>query len=60
MKLMNFLFGKKPDIFNKKGQVEHQLKKESWEEWENRYKEGREYDWTQHTGCKPRTGKDRP
>ena len=50
MKWLNFLFGKKPDIFNKKGQVEHQLNKDLWEKWQNRFAEGQEYDWTQHSG----------
>ncbi len=52
MKLMNFLFGKKPDIFNKKGRVEHKLKKNSWSEWKNRYTHGQEYDWKHHSGTK--------
>ena len=52
MKWLNFLFGKKPDIFDKKGQVEHHLKKEAWEEWQNRFAEGPEYDWTGHRGAK--------
>ena len=49
-KIKDFLFGKKPDIFNKSGEVQHQLKKNSWQEWENRYLEASEYDWNQHSG----------
>ena len=52
MKLLNFLFGKKPDIFNKRGMVEHQLKGDSWSLWKNRYTHGRDYDWTKHSGIK--------
>ena len=50
MKLLDFLFGKKPPIFNKKGTVEHQLKKNSWSKWKNRYIENPENDWRQHSG----------
>ncbi len=50
MKLLDFLFGKKPPIFNKKGMVEHQLKGKSWSEWKNRYIESPENDWRQHSG----------
>ena len=52
MKLLNFLFGKKPDIFNKKGLVEQELKKKAWSEWKNRYIEESEYDWQNHSGTK--------
>ena len=52
MKLMNFLFGKRPDIFNKKGEVEHQLKGNSWSEWKNRYIQGKEYNWKKHSGIR--------
>ena len=52
MKLLNFLFGKKPGIFNKKGRVEHRLEDRSWAEWKNRYTEGIEYDWKNHSGTK--------
>lgn len=49
-KLKNFLFGKKPPIFNKKGEVEHQLGTKRWSEWNDRYQHGAEYDWRQHDG----------
>ena len=52
MKLMNFLFGKKPDIFNKKGCVEHQLKGDSWSEWKDRYTQSTEYNWKKHSGMR--------
>ena len=52
MKLTRFLFGKKPDIFNKKGDVSHQLKGDSWEKWKNRYTHGKEYDWSKHSGIR--------
>ncbi len=50
MKLLDFLFGKKPPIFNKKGHVEHELKGDSWAKWKDRYRYGSEYDWRKHSG----------
>ena len=50
MKLLDFLFGRKPSIFNKKGEVQHQLKKTAWSEWINKYKKSPEYDWRRHSG----------
>ncbi len=52
MKLMDFLFGKKPNIFNKTGKVEHQLKENAWSEWKNRYIQGKEYNWKKHSGMR--------
>ena len=50
MKLLDFLFGKKPPIFDKKGMVQHQLKEKSWSEWKDRYIESPENDWRHHSG----------
>ena len=49
---MNFLFGKKPDIFNKKGHPQHNLKESTWKGWKKRYSEGQEYDWSKHSGMR--------
>ena len=49
-KLLDFLFGKKPPIFNQHSEVEHQLKRNRWREWDNRYQQGAEYDWRRHEG----------
>lgn len=49
---MDFLFGKKPNIFNKTGKVEHKLKENSWSEWKNRYIQGKEYNWKKHSGMR--------
>ncbi len=48
--LMNFLFGKFPKIFTKKGEIQHDLSPHSWKNWKRRYKEGIEYNWKQHKG----------
>jgi len=50
-KLLNFLFGSDPDIFNFDGRVEHKLPKETWQSWENRFRQSPEYNWRLHTGA---------
>ena len=50
MKLLDFLFGKKPPIFNNKGDIQHQLKKNTWSEWVDKYKKSPEYNWRRHSG----------
>ena len=49
---MNFLFGKKPDIFDEKGEIEHKHQKNMWSEWKKRYTEGQEYNWKKHSGLR--------
>lgn len=48
-KLLGFLFGKPPQIFDQDGNVRHQFPKEKWTAWENRFR-SREYDWHHHKG----------
>lgn len=55
-KLLDFLFGKDTDIFNKKGHVEHKLPQDWWDHWEDRFKEP-EFLWQNHKGFNPQ---DRP
>lgn len=55
MKLLEFLFGKTPDIFDKEGQVSHRLPKEKWEAWQRRYTSNPEYNWRNHAGTKAAT-----
>ena len=50
MKIMDFLFGKKANIFDENKEVRHKLKKSYWQEWKNRYLHGQEYDWKRHSG----------
>ncbi len=52
MKILDFLFGKKPKItFKPDGTVVHKHKKEYWEKWNNRFHTP-EYDWRNHSGLK--------
>lgn len=49
-KILNFLFGKDPEIFDNKGRISHKLPKKKWDDWMNRYIQGDEYNWREHTG----------
>lgn len=51
-KVLDFLFGKNPDIFDKDGTIRHNLPKERWEEWRKRFQAGEEYNWRNHTGVR--------
>lgn len=48
-KIMNFLFGSKYPIFNKKGKIRHH--REAFvKEWKMRYKQDPNYNWKNHKG----------
>jgi hypothetical protein len=47
--ILEFMFGKKPQIFDQDGNVRHQFPKEKWQAWDNRFR-AREYDWHHHKG----------
>lgn len=51
VKVLDFLFGKAPDIFDAQGNVVHKLPPEKWKAWRDRF-ETKEYDWRQHQGTK--------
>lgn len=48
-KIMEFLFGTKYPIFNKKGKIQHS-RDQFVEEWKTRYKNDPNYDWKNHAG----------
>lgn len=48
-KILNFLFGSKPNIFNAKGRVQHQLDNSVWQNWSNQYKDDT-HNWKNHSG----------
>ncbi|MCB0343185.1 MAG: hypothetical protein H6626_03290 [Pseudobdellovibrionaceae bacterium] len=54
-KVLDFIFGKSPKIFDKDGQVRHELGKQTWENWKNRYIAGEEFNWKNHSGTKAKT-----
>ena len=49
-KILEFMGGKNPKIFNRKGQVEHDLGNERWSEWDAKIRTSPDYDWKRHTG----------
>lgn len=49
-KILGFLGGKNPDIFNEKGEVEHKTSDDRWQAWEQKMKSDPEYNWRQHSG----------
>lgn len=49
-KVLDFFFGKDPDIFDEKGNVSHKLPKKKWDAWYNRTKTDPQYNWRNHTG----------
>ncbi|MGE0763779.1 MAG: hypothetical protein AB7N80_10920 [Bdellovibrionales bacterium] len=51
-KVFDFLFGKKPEIFDQDGSVRHNLPKEKWDAWNSRYQNGDEFNWRNHTGMR--------
>jgi len=46
----DFLFGKKPDIFDEHGNVLHRHTKKKWDAWQNKFKTDQRYNWRNHTG----------
>lgn len=57
-KILDFLFGKDAQIFNRKGRVEHDLGKTKWEKWDNRFSENPNYDFQEHRGQRLKKNKD--
>jgi hypothetical protein len=45
--ILDFLFGKDPDIFDEKGQVRHRFTDQKWQEWQSRFKDS-EHNWREH------------
>ncbi len=50
--LINFLFGKEPEIFDNDGRVSHNFPKKKWDDWKNRYIKSDDYNWRTHAGTK--------
>ncbi len=51
-KLLGFLFGKEAKIFDKDGNVRHNLPKEKWDAWQARYLQNEELNWRNHSGVR--------
>jgi hypothetical protein len=48
--LGDFLFGKDPDIFDKNGEVRHNLPDNKWKDWDDRIRANPNYDFQYHKG----------
>ena len=48
--ILDFLFGKDPEIFDEKGEVIHKHPKKKWDLWQNRYRNDQSYNWRNHSG----------
>lgn len=46
----DFLFGKDPAIFDKRGRVRHTFPEQKWKAWDQRIRDSSEYDWRDHAG----------
>jgi len=57
--LLNFLFGKSPDIFNEKGEVRHKLPEEKWKAWDDRY-HNENHNWRKHKGSRVKSRNSNP
>ncbi|MBT4760416.1 MAG: hypothetical protein HOO06_01855 [Bdellovibrionaceae bacterium] len=51
-KLLEFLLGKKPPIFNKDGAIEHPKNPRQWELWRKRYTSEAGRNWRNHAGVR--------
>jgi hypothetical protein len=49
-KVLDFLFGKSPDIFDANGGVMHKLPPEKWKAWKDRFEKNKSFDWRHHRG----------
>ncbi len=50
MGILDFLFGKSPDIFDADGNIVHKFPPQKWQTWNDRFAKSRDYDWRQHKG----------
>jgi len=49
-KLLHFLFGAPPDIFDAQGNIVHKLPDDRWKSWRARFESNPNYNWRQHRG----------
>ncbi len=58
--IADFIGGKDPENFDKKGEIFHQHPKKKWQDWDNRFSNNSEYDWKQHSGASHTSQKTSP
>lgn len=52
-KVIDFLFGKEPKIFDDRGNVVHQLPKTKWDQWQDRFRKDDNYNFRKHVATEP-------
>ena len=57
-KVLDFLFGKAPDIFDANGKVVHKFSPEKWKAWRDRFEKDKNFDWRQHRGTERKVAKN--
>ena len=50
-KILDFIGGKDPDIFDAYGRVRHKFSDQKWQAWDARIRESKDFDWRQHSGA---------
>jgi hypothetical protein len=49
VRILNFLFGRDPDIFDEKGNVRHVFGEKKWKDWDARFRD-KSHDWRHAKG----------
>lgn len=49
-KILDFIGGKDPDIFDAYGRVRHKFSDKKWQDWDARIRKSKDFDWRQHSG----------
>lgn len=48
--ILDFLFGKDPDIFDENGRVRHKFDEAKWKAWDRRIRDSKDFSWKHHSG----------
>ena len=54
-KILNFLFGKDPDIFDDRGNVLHHFQKTKWDAWQDRFRKDSNYNFRKHVATETKS-----
>ena len=58
-KILDFLFGKSPDIFDVNGNVVHKRPTKKWQAWRDRFEKNQDFKCRQHKGTERNISKTR-
>ena len=58
-RLLEFLFGRSPDVFDKEGEIDLRLPDQVWTNWARRYWQN-EFNWRRHQGVVWSPGHENP